>query len=274
MVELGLRCLEVIKSRGGHITAMVTLHDHLAQKKSGRVFLDELSRSCGWPLHKIRHINDPETVALLAALDLDWLFIIGWSQIASAESLATVRRGCIGMHPTLLPVGRGRAAVPWAILRGLPETGVTAFQLAPGVDTGPILGQERIPMEPRETATTLYAKVGRAHEALMASLWDALVEDRVVGVPQDESNATYWPGRTPDDGRILPTMSVEEVDRLVRATTRPYPGAFVPLTSGVQRIWAGRPALESDLHGDGSKELVIECADGAFIATEFATESA
>jgi methionyl-tRNA formyltransferase len=60
-----------------------------------------------------------------ARFQIDWLLIIGWSQIARRELLETPACGCLGMHPSLLPIGRGRAAIPWAILKGLDQTGVT-----------------------------------------------------------------------------------------------------------------------------------------------------
>ena len=70
------------------------------------------------------------------------------------------------MHPTLLPVGRGRAAVPWAILKGLDRTGVTLFKLDEGVDTGDIIGQEMIALSETVTATELYERVNQAHISL------------------------------------------------------------------------------------------------------------
>ena len=80
---------------------------------------------------------------------------------------------------------------------------------------------------PKETATTLYKKVNTAHETLIGKLFWDLYKNDVTGVVQDESKATYWGGRKPEDGEIVATMTMEEVDRLVRATTKPYPGAYI-----------------------------------------------
>jgi methionyl-tRNA formyltransferase len=246
--------MEVIAAAGGRLSAAMTIPDDRAVRKSGRVFIDAHCTQHGIPLGKFRNINDPDALDWLRAQDLDWLFIIGWSQIAGPDVLASVRQGAIGMHPTLLPQGRGRAAIPWAILKGLDRTGVTMFKLDAGVDSGPIIAQREVPIGPRETATTLYARVEDAHRALMREAWPQLRAGRVTLTPQDESKATYWPGRTPEDGRLLPSMSVQEADRLVRAVTHPYPGAFIDLPEGRLRVW------EASIAGGGAGTTSIEGA--------------
>jgi methionyl-tRNA formyltransferase len=259
--------MEEIEAIGAHLEVVVTLHDGLAISKSGRVFVDDFCESHGAELVKIRHIGDHDALTALRAADLDWLFIIGWSQIAASDVLSIPRKGALGMHPTLLPVGRGRASIPWAIIKGLDETGVTLFQLDEGVDTGPIIGQHRLPLSPTETATTLYERVAEAHRVLIRDTWPQLVADTVVPRPQDESKATEWPGRRPEDGRITADMPVDEVDRLVRGVTRPYPGAFWDARARRLRVWAGRRSQEMV-----EDPALIQCRDGFYLATEFEWE--
>ena len=241
-MQLGLSCMEVIAATGGRLHAAMTIPDDKGLRKSGRVFIGDHCTRHGITLGRFRNINDADAVAWLRAQELDWLFIIGWSQIAGPDVLASVRQGAIGMHPTLLPQGRGRAAIPWAILKGLDRTGVTMFKLDAGVDSGPIIAQREVAIGPRETATTLYARVESAHRELMRDAWSNLSAGRVTLTAQDESQATYWPGRTPEDGRLLPTMTVAEADRLVRAVTAPYPGAFIDGPDGRLRVWEAVPA--------------------------------
>jgi len=250
--------MEAIYQAGGSLDLIITLRDEKARKKSGRIYVDDFASGHGVPVLKINHVNDPEVQDALREYGIDWLFIIGWSQIASAEVISVPRKGVIGAHPTLLPEGRGRAAVPWAIIKGLPKTGVTFFKMDEGVDTGPILGQKEIPIAPDETATVLYDKVNHAHVDLIREIWPSLEKDLVVEIPQDGSKATYWEGRTPADGELRPGMTVGEVDRLVRATTRPYPGAFIALEAGETIIWSGRIGR----HDDAS--FVLEFSDGAY----------
>lgn len=267
-VQLGLSCIQEVVGLGGRFDVLVTLRDDLARGKSGRVYLDGIAHEHSMPLVKIRHINDADTIELLKPYELDWLFVIGWSQILSAEALGVARQGVIGMHPTLLPEGRGRASVPWAILKGLDWTGVTMFKLDGGVDTGPIIKQHVIPIDSDETATILYEKVNSAHRELMRRAWPEIVRGDIPLDRQDETFATEWPGRRPEDGRVERDMTVGEVDLLVRATTRPYPGAFVDTDDGVRtRLWAGsaEPQHEGVTHR-------VEVADGIYFATEFEHE--
>lgn len=263
-VQLGRSCIEEALRIGGHFDLFITLKDEQARQKSGRIYLDDLAERENTPLLKIRHINDAETLEALRKYEIDWLFIIGWSQIAGEELLNTPTRGCIGMHPTLLPMGRGRAAIPWAILKGLTETGVSMFKLDTGVDTGDIIAQGRIPMDENMTATELYDRVDRMHVELMGRYWNDIVSDKVVLTKQDHSKATEWPGRKPEDGEIFPDMTMEQADRMVRAVTHPYPGAFYRENGKMLRIWSakvspvsGRIALK-----DGYLEpLVFESED-------------
>lgn len=260
-VQIGLSCIEAIIADGGQFDLLLTLHDHKAKKKSGRIYLDEVAAAENTPLFKLYHINDEEVAEVLRQYEIDWLFIIGWSQIASREVIQVPRKGIIGAHPTLLPIGRGRAAVPWAIIKGLDKTGVTFFKMDEGVDTGPILDQFEIALSPAETATELYAKVNEAHVQLIKQIWPKLQANSIMGQVQDESCASYWEGRTPADGELFPHMNVEEVDRLVRATTHPYPGAFIIENDQKCIIWAGKPGEHQG--------KVLKFADGLYTALQF-----
>lgn len=268
VVQLGLSCIEEIYRIGGELDLLITLDDERAKNKSGRVYLDEFSNKHNIPLLKIENINQPEVINALKEKNIDWLFIIGWSQIAKKELLDSPKLGCLGMHPTLLPVGRGRAAVPWAIIKGLEKTGVTMFKLDEGVDTGLILGQVEIPMEERESATTLYKKVDDAHVTLMAKYWHDIVQNNVSLQKQDESLATYWEGRKPEDGRISEDMTCLDADRLVRAVTKPYPGAFYEEDNKKIVIWKAKTIQEKT-----DNELIsIKLKDGYLIPIEYDIE--
>ena len=239
-VQLGLSCIEEIYRIGGKLNLLITLKDEKAKNKSGRIYLDEIAERENTPLLKINNINDSEVIEALKKHEIDWLFIIGWSQIAKKEVLTTPTNGCIGMHPTLLPVGRGRAAIPWAIIKGLDKTGVTMFKLDEGVDTGDIIGQGVIDINETTTASDLYKKVDEMHVELISKYWDDIVNDRVVLTKQDESKATEWQGIKQEDGELLSSMTMDEADKLVRAVTHPYPGAFYKDEDKIVKIWSAK----------------------------------
>jgi methionyl-tRNA formyltransferase len=236
-VQLGLSCMETIYRAGGELSFAMTLLDSQAPNKSGRVYIDDFCQAHGISLHKSSHINNADAIDAIKNAQLDWLFIIGWSQIASRPVLEATRFGVMGIHPTLLPEGRGRAAVPWAILKGLDKTGVTMFKMDEGVDTGPIAAQIEIPLTNATTATALYERVETAHVALMSDVIQKLRANALHLVEQDESKATIWPGRKPEDGAIDLEGSVWQAERLVRAVTRPYPGAYYDVDGIRHFVW-------------------------------------
>lgn len=262
-VKLGLSCIEEIYNVGGKLDLLITLKDEKARKKSGRIYLDKFSNEHKIPLIKINNINDKEVVDRLRKMKIDWLFIIGWSQIAENELLNTPKKGCIGMHPTLLPIGRGRASIPWSILKGLNQTGVTMFKLDEGIDTGEIIGQGIIPLNATITATELYAKVNDMHIQLISRYWNSIINDDVKLVKQDDSKATYWEARRPEDGEITKNMTVNEALTLIRAVNKPYPGAFVVNKNVKYTIWQAKANFKT---GD------FELTDGYIEYLKYDTE--
>ena len=236
-VEIGLSCMRALYETGLRLDLAVTLLDEKASNKSGRVYIDQFCDKNKIPLEKCSHINDQHIIDEILNKDIDWLFIIGWSQIANDAVLEAPKCGVLGMHPTLLPVGRGRAAVPWAIIKGLEKTGVSLFKLDSGVDTGMLGSQYEIMIEPDEDATSLYEKVNDAHYRLMKSTVIKLETGDLEFVTQDESKATEWSGRKPEDGKINLNGSVVDAERLVRGVTHPYPGAFIEMEHEKIIVW-------------------------------------
>lgn len=263
-VQLGKSCIEEIYRVSGKIDLLITLNDYQAREKSGRIYLDSLAGEHGAPLLKSTNINDQAVIDAVKEHNIDWLFIIGWSQIAKKDILNAPRYGCLGMHPTLLPIGRGRAAIPWAIIKGLKQTGVTMFKLDEGVDTGDIAAQITIDLHDRITATELYALVERAHVRLIADTWPLIQNNTLILTKQDDTLATVWPGRTPADGEIKSTMTMAEADALVRAVTHPYPGAFVFQNGSRMVIWSAKTSKDNG---------TIRLADGFLSPTDFTMEA-
>ena len=239
-VQLGLSCMNAIYEAGGQLELAITLHDDKAVNKSGRAHIDAFCEQHDVSLYKCNHVNDPDVVEMIKAKELDWLFIIGWSQIASLDVLNSAKLGVLGAHPTLLPEGRGRAAIPWAIIKRLEKTGVTLFKLDEGVDTGDILDQVELPMSAETTATDLYQAVDEAHIALINKVVPQLLSNTVTLTVQNNKLATTWAGRKPEDGEIDLEGSVHDAECLVRAVTHPYPGAFVHRDDGKLVIWRAR----------------------------------
>ncbi len=271
-VRLGEVCIEEIYESGAALEVVFTLRDDVDPEKSGRVNLDDLADKFGFDLVKIKNVNEDLVLKTIRDRDIDWLFVVGWSQLVRKAVLGAPKRGVLGIHPTLLPEGRGRAPIPWAILKGLEKTGVTLFKIDEGVDSGPIISQKVIVIDPRETASTLYSKVEEKHRELIRTCLPYLESDSIALQDQDEGKATYWPARKPEDGEIKTDMTVEEVDRLVRAVTKPYPGAFFKHPElGVLRIWRGKPVPPSKGGHEPPKGYYLTLRDGKYKLLEWET---
>ena len=150
--------------------------------------------------------------------------------------------GGINLHGSLLPQFRGRCPVNWMILEGAVFGGVTLHTMVREPDAGDILAQSSVPIAPRDTARTLYAKLVPAAETLLRETWPRIAAGDVSGRPQDHSRATYFGGRRPGDGRIDWSAGAPAADRLIRAVTHPYPGAFTFWRGRRLFIWEALPA--------------------------------
>jgi methionyl-tRNA formyltransferase len=272
---MGRGCLEVAAECGAEIAAVVTLPGPVDPSRSGQCRFDEVAARLGARLIETRDVNAPETLAGVRAVEPDMIFVVGWSQLVREELIALAAHGVFGMHPTLLPRHRGRAPIPWTILSGLARTGVTLFEIVdPTADSGPIVGRVEVPVDPDETATTLYAKLTEAHFELVRRFVRLLVEGRASREPQDPRRASEWPKRTPADGIIDWETRAAYLYAWVRAQTRPYPGAFTFLGEDKLIVWQARPVgVEGDApagtilarRDDG---VLVACGDGALLLEE------
>lgn len=193
-----------------------------------------------------------------------YLLVIGWSRLVADDVLAIPAEsaerdeatgstvgstddgpgnafGCIGMHPTKLPAGRGQAPIPWTIIKGLHNTALSVFFLEAAADTGAVIAQYDLAVHPRETAASLFYRVAAQHFVAGRDLAAGLADRAVPAVRQDDQVATVWPKRRPADGELSASMSCAEIDALVRALLGPYPRAFVTVDGRQYPVRAVEP---------------------------------
>ena len=218
--------LEALAADGHCPAAVVTLPPEAAARHSDYADLAGPAAALGARTIFTRNINAPETIGAIAEMKSDLCLVIGWSQICRDEFRRCARIGSIGFHPAPLPRLRGRAVIPWTILLNEQQSGSTLFWLDDGINSGPILLQRLFPVDPDETAATLYAK----HTANLGAMLPEAVKLVAAGTPprraQDNALATYGARRTAEDGLIDWSLSADAILRLVRAVGPPYPGAF------------------------------------------------
>jgi methionyl-tRNA formyltransferase len=145
------------------------------------------------------------------------------------------------MHGSLLPKYRGRVPINWAVLNGERETGATLHHMVKRADAGDIVDQESVPIGPDDTAFDVFNKVTIAARKVLERQMDAIKAGMAPRILQDESQATLFGGRRPEDGRIDWTQSAERIYNLIRAVTHPYPGAFTDFNGQRLFIWQAKP---------------------------------
>lgn len=241
-VQTTERALQTLAQCGHPPLLLITLHPDRSARHSDYVDLAPLAESLGVEVLHAGDVNDPALLARLAELDLDLAMVIGWSRICGPEFIATPRLGTLGYHPTLLPSMRGRAALGWTILLDVRETGGTLFWMDEGVDTGLIAAQEAFPLSGRETLGELMKLQVDALGRMLAVLIEQLANGERPAREQDHSRATFLALRRAEDGEIDWSQPASDIERLVRAVSAPYPGAFTFHNGRRLTIWSASVA--------------------------------
>ena len=187
----------------------------------------------------LRLRNDVEEHRFFRGLGLAAAVVAAYGLILPAPMLAAPTRGCLNIHASLLPRWRGAAPIQAAILAGDAETGITIMRMDEGLDTGPMLLQEAMPIGPRDTAATLHHRLAE----LGARLVLRTLEEDPPAIPQPPAGVTYAPKLSRRDGAIDWREPAEAIDRRIRAFD-PWPGTTARVGEETVKILAAVPTGE------------------------------
>ncbi|WP_331376201.1 methionyl-tRNA formyltransferase [Sinorhizobium chiapasense] len=272
-VESSKIALEALIKAGRTPTLVITLPPEAAGRHSDFADIGELARAAEIAVFYSTNVNAPATLEAMAAIDPDLTLVVGWSQICQRPFREIAHKGTIGFHPAALPRLRGRAVIPWTILRDEDTTGSTLFWLDDGVDSGAILLQRLFPLATDETAGSLYAK-HTANLAEMVVEAVAVVErGSAPRIEQDHDKASYCAKRTAEDGLIDWNASAGSILRLIRAVGAPYPGAYsfhngekIRIDAATRIENAGRfIGLVGQVQAHTDSGFIVLCGDGECI---------
>jgi methionyl-tRNA formyltransferase len=196
--------------------------------------------------------NNDEFRARLTALKPDAIIVVGYGRIIPQWMIDLPRLGNINLHASLLPKYRGAAPIQWAIARGEAVTGVTTMRIDAGLDTGDILLQKEIPIQPTDTAETLAPTLAAVGADLIVHTLRGLQAGTIAPRPQDGTQATLAPILRKEDGRIDFHHAAEEICNRLRGF-QPWPGTFTTFRGKNLHVWG---AAESD-HSLPLGELLI-----------------
>ncbi len=218
----------------------------------------------GLPVRHPASLRGEEAVAEFAALKADVAVVVAYGLILPQAILDAPRLGCLNIHASLLPRWRGAAPIHRAILAGDAETGVCIMQMEAGLDTGPVLLRESLPIGAEETTAQLHDRLSALGARLIVQALDRLP---LPATPQPEDGVTYAAKIDKAEARIDWTRPAVEVDRLIRGLS-PFPGAWVDINGERVKLLRSRLANGNAAPGNVLTGFTIACGDGAVEVTE------
>ncbi|MCJ7604244.1 MAG: bifunctional UDP-4-amino-4-deoxy-L-arabinose formyltransferase/UDP-glucuronic acid oxidase ArnA [Desulfobulbaceae bacterium] len=264
--NIGCAGIRALLANGYDIQAVFT---HPDDPKENQWFesVAELAAEKNLTVFAPESINHPLWVERIKEFQPDIIFSFYYRNMVGPAILSIPQAGCLNLHGSLLPRYRGRCPVNWALIHGEKETGVTLHYMTPKPDDGDIVSRKKVDISPQDTALTLHSKMTVAATALLSDVLPAIREGNAPRTAQEHRLASYFGGRTPADGEIDWDKQAVEIHNLVRAVTRPYPGAFSYLRNRKCFLWSVLPVANEDDVTPGtvisSDPLVIRCGVGA-----------
>ncbi len=203
----------------------------------------------------------PEFYAVLEALRPEVVLAADYGLLLPQKVLRFPSRGCVNLHPSLLPRYRGADPIRRALMNGEAETGVTLMLMDEGLDTGGIIASEKLAIDAADDASTLRARLARAGARLVMHCLPAFVEGGIEPRSQEEENATYAEPVRKEEARIEWRRSAVEIHNQVRSLS-PRPGAYSSLGGRRVKILRALPRLDATALAPGE---TATAADGSFL---------
>lgn len=263
--DFSVPALEALVAGGHEIACVYTQPPRAAGRgeKQRRSAVHEAAEKLGLTLRTPQSLKDDVVQADFAALELDAAVVVAYGLILPKSILEAPRLGCINIHASLLPRWRGAAPIQRAILAGDSETGVTIMAMDEGLDTGPELLKESVPIKGTTTAEILHDELSALGARLIVEALEGLAAGKITPAPQPEAGATYADKLTREEGRLDWSRSAAELERQVRAFT-PWPGAWFEHDGNRLKVVAAELASGSGAPGTVlDDQLSVACGEGA-----------
>lgn len=196
----------------------------------------EAALELGLTVYQYEDVKNPDFTELLKQLKPDAIVVVAFGQMLTREILGIPKYGCLNVHASLLPKYRGAAPIQWAIIRGEKETGVTVMRMDEGLDTGDILAEETVVLEPDETGGSLFEKLSLQGAKLLAGTLQEISRGNIHARPQPADSPTPYAAMIQKSmGCIDWNKDAGEIERLARGLD-PWPGTFTHLRGKTLKI--------------------------------------
>jgi methionyl-tRNA formyltransferase len=210
-----------------------------------------VAEGAGIPVLQPLKIRTPEFLQALSSWQPDLIAVAAYGRILHTPILTLPPKGCVNVHGSLLPKYRGAAPVQWAVINGETETGITTMLMDEGMDTGPMLLQERLEIIPDDTAGTLAPRLAELGGRLLVETIAYLKAGTLTPERQDDTQATLAPLLKKEDGLINWTMSAASLANRVRGLS-PWPGAYTFLGEERWNVWRVVPSKSAGTDKPGT----------------------
>ena len=240
--DFAVPALSALLGHGHDVVGVFTQPDRPAGR--GRRFrpppVKEFAEQHGLPVFQPASLrSDKAARDQIVGLNPDAIVVAAYGLFLPRVVLETPHYGCLNIHPSLLPKYRGPSPVISAILDGEEVSGVTIMLLDEGMDTGPVLAQEKTPIGSAETAAELTHRLFDAGAELVVETLDRWVQGEITPSVQDDQKATITRLLKRDDGRLDWSESADAIERRIRAFT-PWPGTFTSWGERTLKVLQGR----------------------------------
>jgi len=274
--EFSLPSLKLILERGMEVVGVVTGSDRPRGRglKSSPTPVNEIALEQKLPIFQPLKLSDPDFVGKMRELRPDVISVVAFGGYIPKDLLELPPRGCINLHPSLLPKYRGAAPVNWALIEGEAATGVTTIYMDEGWDTGDIILSSEVAIDPDDTAGTLGDRLAKIGSELLLKTLELVDLGQAPRTPQDNGGATYAPKLAKEDCLIDWRKPALKAHNLVRGLA-PHPGAYTVFRGQPLKIL--RTALWPDGPIEGAGRVVkviknegpvVSCGQGALLIRE------
>ncbi len=283
-LEAGFEMLKELLLSNFKIDFIVGISENVAKKNlvSGYANFANLAKQNDIPYYEAKSysLTNKEDVNFFETNKFDLLIQGGWQRLFPEVILNTLKIGAIGIHGSseLLPKGRGRSPMNWCLIEGKTNFILQFFLIKSGVDDGDIFAYDEFDITPFDTIKTLYYKNAILSRNMYLKYVPLLLSNKCEFTPQ-VGEPSYYAKRSREDGKINWGKNVDEIYNLIRAVSKPYPGAYTTYRDTEIIIWKAQPfdyklkypeaRIGEIVEYFSNSEIVVKCKDGLLLISEY-----